>query len=152
MWASATTGWNYNYNTDAILPGVSMLPNGNYGSTVYTTNLYSGFGSQASNSYGGAPNNSLMFAQGKGERGQTSKPDNPTKGVRAKVVGGKVVGWTIPNSQTGKRIDKPLQWGVDNGLNPNDAKWVAMGAAAGVGAMTVWEILEGLGVLSEAIP
>jgi tRNA A22 N-methylase len=93
-----------------------------------------------------------MFAQGKGERGQTSKPNNPTKGVRAKVVNGKVVGWTIPNSQTGKRTDKPLQWGVDNGLNPLDPKWVAMGAAAGLGGMTIWEILEGLSVLNEVGP
>ncbi|NYF79891.1 hypothetical protein [Granulicella arctica] len=92
-----------------------------------------------------------MFAQGKGERGQTSKPDNPTKGARAKVVGGRVVGWTIPNSQTGKRTDKPLQWGVDNGLNPLDPKWVAMGAAA-AGAMTIWDLLQGLTILDEVGP
>jgi hypothetical protein len=85
-------------------------------------------------------------------RAQTAGHRRPTKGVRAKVVNGKVVGWTIPNSQTGKRIDKPLQWGVDNGLNPNDAKWVAMGAAAGAGAMTIWEILEGLSILNEVGP
>ena len=54
VWASATTGGIIT-TTLTLYSGVSMLPNGNYGSTVYTTNLYSGFGSQASNSYGGAP-------------------------------------------------------------------------------------------------
>ena len=93
-----------------------------------------------------------MFAQGTGERGQTSKPDNPTKGARPVVKNGKVVGWTVPNNQTGKRIPKSLGWGRSNGLNDLDPKWVAMGAGAGLGAMTIWEILEGLNILNEVGP
>jgi hypothetical protein len=97
-----------------------------------------------------------MFAQGKGERGQTSKPDKPTKGVKpVRGAGGKIVGWLIP-SQDGKGTRKPLEWGRANGLNENDPKWamvagVAAGAAAGAAAaaegaatgLTWWEILMG---------
>ena len=114
--------------------------------------LQSGAGTNSSIPRGSAAPSNLMFAQGTGERGQTSKPNNPTKGVRPVVKNGKVVGWTIPDNQTGKRIPKSLDWGRSNGLNNLDPKWVAMGTATGVGAMTLMEILEMMNALNEVGP
>ncbi len=86
-----------------------------------------------------------MFAQGKGERNYTAKPDKPLKGVRPVVKGGKVVGWTV-SSPDGKRTQKSLDWGRANGLNETDPKWVAMGVALGAAAgvatsLEWWELL-----------
>jgi len=72
--------------------------------------------------------------KGKGERKQTAKPDNPTKGVQPKRdKDGKIIGWTLPSS-TGKRTEKPLDWGKANGLDPLDPKWAKMAA---IGVSTV---------------
>jgi hypothetical protein len=79
---------------------------------------------------------------GKGERGQTAKPDKPLKGVKPiRGAGGKIVGWLIP-SQDGKGTKKPLEWGRAHGLNENDAKWAMVGAAAAGTALTWAEIME----------
>lgn len=88
-----------------------------------------------------------MFAQGKGERSWTAKPDKPTKGVKPiRDKNGKIVGWQVP-SPDGKGTRKPLEWGAANGLNPNDPKWALMGAAGAAGAAAAadawWEILLG---------
>jgi RHS repeat-associated protein len=65
----------------------------------------------------------VYAAQGKGERGQTSKPDKPTKGARpVRDKDGKITGWTIP-SPDGKRTPKTLDWGRANGLDPTDKQW-----------------------------
>lgn len=65
----------------------------------------------------------VYAAQGKGERGQTSKPDKPAKGARpVRDNDGKITGWTIP-SQDGKRTPKTLDCGRANGLDPADRQW-----------------------------
>jgi hypothetical protein len=80
-------------------------------------------------------------AHGKGERGQTSKPDQPVKGAQpVRDKNGKIVGWSIP-SPDGKRTPKSLDWGKANGLDPNKfqtaAKVGVIGAAAAAGAYII---------------
>ncbi len=56
----------------------------------------------------------------KGERNWTGKAENPTKGVKPiRDKDGKVIGWSVP-SQDGKRKEKTLEWGKQEGLNPDD--------------------------------
>jgi hypothetical protein len=63
----------------------------------------------------------------KGERNQTAKPDNATKGVKPiRDKEGKITGWLVP-SQDGKGKQKTLDWGKANGLDPNNFKKVAVG-------------------------
>jgi hypothetical protein len=75
---------------------------------------------------------------------------NPPKGARPrKDKKGKIIGWAIPGkgADKGKLIDKSLDWGKANGLDPTDGKWAmgaATAAAAGAGALSVTEILEGV--------
>src|SRR5260370_4149175 len=79
--------------------------------------------------------------QGKGEKGQTSKPDKPTKGVQpVRDKDGKIVGWSIP-SPDGKRTPKTLDWGRANGLDPNKFQTAAkVGIIGGLGAATAYAI------------
>ena len=78
---------------------------------------------------------------GKGERGQTSKPDNPAKGARpVRDKDGKIVGWSIP-SPDGKRIPKTIDWGRANGLDP--AKFQTAATAATVGVIIYWVVSKG---------
>jgi hypothetical protein len=79
--------------------------------------------------------------QGKGERRQTSKPDNPTKGAKpVRDKDGKIVAWQMP-SPDGKGVRKTLAWGTANGLNPKDfdtAKKVGVvGAIGAAGAYII---------------
>jgi RHS repeat-associated protein len=61
--------------------------------------------------------------QGQGERGTTSSPENPTKKAKPKRdAAGNITGWTVPTPD-GKGKDKSLEWGLQNGLDPNDPKW-----------------------------
>jgi RHS repeat-associated protein len=74
---------------------------------------------------------------------------NPAKGARPiKDKNNKVIKWSIPTKggDKGRRIVKGLDWGSQNGLDPNDPKWqmVSGAAAAGVGALTATQILEGI--------
>jgi RHS repeat-associated protein len=85
----------------------------------------------------GMPTALTSSAHGKGEKGRTSKPDKPVKGVQpVRDKNGKIVGWSIP-SPDGKRTPKSLEWGRANGLDPNNFKTAAnvgtvglLGAAA----------------------
>jgi RHS repeat-associated protein len=64
------------------------------------------------------------YMESRGERNQQGKNPNPTKGVRpVRDKSGKIIGWTVPDNQTGNRIPKTLDWGKQNGLNPDDPKW-----------------------------
>ena len=79
--------------------------------------------------------------QGKGERGQTSKPDNPTKGAQpVRDKNGKIVGWSIP-SPDGKRTPKGLDWGRANGLDPSKFQTAAkIGVIGAIGAAGAYAI------------
>ena len=60
-------------------------------------------------------------AHGQGERkytGKASKPGKKARPVRNK--NGNITGWEVKNPQTGKWTDKSLEWGRQNGLNPED--------------------------------
>jgi RHS repeat-associated protein len=89
-------------------------------------------------------------SHGKGEQGQTSKPDKPTKGVQpVKDQNGKVIGYSIP-SQDGKRTPKTLEWGRANGLNPKDFEtakkvgfWAGVAAAGTAALRALGPFLEG---------
>jgi hypothetical protein len=79
--------------------------------------------------------------QGKGERGQTSKPDNPAKGAKPiRDKDGKITGWRLPTPD-GKGKDKSLDWGRVNGLDPakfqTAAKVGLIGGAAAAGAYII---------------
>ena len=68
---------------------------------------------------------------------------------------GNIKGWTLPGkgNKTGQRIPKTLQWGTENGLDPNDPKWAQMAAGAGAAAatsLTIMQILEYLGAAALA--
>ena len=74
-------------------------------------------------------------AQGKGERGQTSKPDNPTKGAKPiRDKDGKITGWRLPTPD-GKGVKKGLDWGRANGLDPAKFQTAArVGVIGAIGA------------------
>jgi hypothetical protein len=56
----------------------------------------------------------------KGERGWQGNDPNPTKGWRpVRDANGNLVGWERRNSQTGQKERKSVQWGQQNGLDPN---------------------------------
>lgn len=63
----------------------------------------------------------IIVLGNQGERGwQGSNPD-PTKGVQPiRDSNGKITGWSVRNPQTGKRTGKSLEWGRQNGLDPNN--------------------------------
>jgi hypothetical protein len=78
---------------------------------------------------------------GKGERGQTSKPDNPTKGAQPiRDKDGKITGWRLPTPD-GKGVKKGLDWGRVNGLDPakfqTAAKIGVIGAIGAAGAYAI---------------
>jgi RHS repeat-associated protein len=79
--------------------------------------------------------------QGKGERGQTSKPDNPTKGAKPiRDKDGKITGWKLPTPD-GKGKDKSLDWGRANGLDPSTFQTAAkVGVIGAVGAAGAYAI------------
>ena len=57
----------------------------------------------------------------KGERGWQGNNPKPTKGVQPiRDSNGKIVGWSVRDPQTGKRTGKSLEWGRQNGLDPNN--------------------------------
>jgi hypothetical protein len=57
----------------------------------------------------------------KGERGWQGTNPNPAKGVQPiRDSNGKIVGWSVRDPQTGKRTGKSLEWGRQNGLDPNN--------------------------------
>ncbi len=57
-----------------------------------------------------------------------------------------MVGWTFPGRRRqGKRIRKGLDWGAQNGLNPNDPKWAAAVGVAALGSLTFVDVLEAIG-------
>jgi RHS repeat-associated protein len=76
--------------------------------------------------------------------------NNPNPGKGAQPVrgkDGKITGWTLPGkgNKTGQRVPKTLQWGRENGLNPDDPRWTKMAVgvgAAAAGGLTVMQILE----------
>jgi hypothetical protein len=73
---------------------------------------------------------------------------NPTKGAQpVRGKDGKITGWTLPGkgNKSGQRVPKTLQWGRENGLNPDDPRWTKMAVgvgAAAAGGLTVMQILE----------
>jgi hypothetical protein len=76
---------------------------------------------------------------GKGERGTTSQPEDPTKSVKPiRDKDGKVVGWRTRTAD-GKGKDKSLEWGKQQGLNPDDFAKRTQGPSAGsvVGGLAV---------------
>lgn len=79
--------------------------------------------------------------QGKGERGQTSKPDNPAKGAKpVRDKDGKITGWLLPTPD-GKGKEKGLDWGRANGLDP--AKFQNAANVVTVGVIIYWVVSEG---------
>src|SRR5438093_341195 len=77
----------------------------------------------------------------RGTRGQTSKPEKPTKGVKPiRDKDGKITGWIVPTPD-GKGKAKTLEWGKANGLDPANFKMDAntglLGGAMGLGAY-IW--------------
>ncbi len=72
----------------------------------------------------------------------------PAKGARpVKDKNGKIVGWQIPGkgADKGKLIDKSLEWGRQNGLDPTASKWMMGATGAAATGVTAAQILEGLG-------
>jgi RHS repeat-associated protein len=68
------------------------------------------------------PKPNVLESRGRGERGQSGKSPKPTKGVKPRFENGKLVGWWAPGNQDGKKVKKPLDWGIQEGLNPEDFK------------------------------
>jgi RHS repeat-associated protein len=57
----------------------------------------------------------------RGERGWQGNNPDPAKGVQPiRDSNGKIIGWSVRNPQTGKRTGKSLEWGRQNGLDPNN--------------------------------
>jgi hypothetical protein len=57
----------------------------------------------------------------RGERGWQGNNPDPTKGVKPiRDSNGNIIGWNVRNPQTGKSTPKSLEWGRQNGLDPND--------------------------------
>ena len=67
--------------------------------------------------------------QGKGERRQTGKPDNP--GKHARPIRGKPGRWEVKDPHTGKWIEKPPGW------SPDTAQRVGLEAAAAAAAAAI---------------
>jgi hypothetical protein len=63
----------------------------------------------------------IIVVGNKGERGWQGNNPNPAKGVQPiRDSNGKITGWSVRDPQTGKRTGKSLEWGRQNGLDPNN--------------------------------
>jgi RHS repeat-associated protein len=63
----------------------------------------------------------IIVVGNQGERGWQGNNPDPTKGVQPiRDSNGKIVDWSVRNPQTGKRTGKSLEWGRQNGLDPNN--------------------------------
>jgi|ERR1700679_465740 len=86
----------------------------------------------------------IIVVGNQGERGWQGNNPDPTKGVQPiRDSNGKITGWSVRNPQTGKRTGKSLEWGRQNGLDPNnffspDGPVPALPPAFGIPSLNPW--------------
>jgi hypothetical protein len=75
----------------------------------------------SSNFNASGPLDEITVLGNRGERGWQGNNPDPTKGVKPiRDANGNITGWSVRNPQTGKSTPKSLEWGRQNGLDPND--------------------------------